>query len=356
MARVRRSDPAGPGWSLRRRGTGIELFDARGRKLTGEAAYDRVRALVIPPAWSDVWICPSPTGHIQATGVDAAGRRQYLYHEAWTASRSRAKFRRMSDFAVQLETLRAAVERDLDHQNLDRATVLAGLVRLLDLGFFRVGSERYAAENRTFGLTTLLREHATVRRDGTIVFDYIAKHGKRRVQRVGEPDIGELVGRLKRRRSDRDPRLFASREEAGWRAVRAGDLNAYLHEATGADVTAKDFRTWNGTVLAAVLLAGTDRPSAKTARGKAVAGVVKEVAAALGNTPAVARSSYIDPRVIDRWARGETIPLQAGDVTVEPDGWSPEVRRSIELAVVDLLDLGGAARAAADKAPGTGDA
>ncbi|MDQ8045878.1 MAG: DNA topoisomerase IB, partial [Solirubrobacteraceae bacterium] len=188
MARVRRSDPAGPGWSMRRRGKGFQLFDARGRELTGDASHDRVAALVIPPAWQDVWICPSPHGHIQATGVDAAGRRQYLYHEAWTASRSRAKFRRMSEFAVELDRLRTAVERDLDPTELGRAAVLAGLVRLLDIGFFRVGSERYASENRTFGLTTLLREHATVRRDGTIVFDYIAKHGKRRVQRASDAE------------------------------------------------------------------------------------------------------------------------------------------------------------------------
>ncbi|MDO9355411.1 MAG: DNA topoisomerase IB [Solirubrobacteraceae bacterium] len=352
MPRVRRSDPASPGWSLKRRGKGFELFDARGRKLTGEAAHDRVRSLVIPPAWSDVWICPSPTGHIQATGVDGAGRRQYLYHEGWTASRSRAKFRRMSDFAVQLGPLREAVERDLDHSRLHRPTVLAGLVRLLDIGFFRVGSERYASENRTFGLTTLLREHATVRRDGTIVFDYTAKHGKRRVQRATDEDIGELVNRLKRRRSDPDPRLFSSQDEDVWRAIRAADLNAYLQNATGTDITAKDFRTWNGTVLAAALLATVDPPTSKTGRQRATAEMVRHVAGLLGNTPAVARSSYIDPRVVDRWARGETIPLQAGDVAPDPDAWSADERREIELAVVDLLDLGGAATAGAKKAPG----
>lgn len=310
---------------------------------------------MIPPAWSDVWISPSPTGHIQATGMDAAGRRQYLYHQDWTASRSRAKFRRMADFAAQLEPLREAVDRDLDHANLHRPTVLAGLVRLLDIGFFRVGSERYAAENRTFGLTTLLREHATVRRDGTIVFDYIAKHGKRRVQRSTDEELGELVVRLKRRRKDPDPRLFASFDEEVWRAIRATDLNGYLQTTTGADITAKDFRTWNGTVLAATLLAGTELPNSKTARTKATAEVVRQVAEVLGNTPAVARSSYIDPRVIDRWSKGETIPLEAGDVPPEPEAWSAGDRRDIELAVVDLLDLGSAARSGAEKAPGTTD-
>jgi DNA topoisomerase IB len=352
LARIRRSDPAGPGWSMRRRGKGFELFDARGRKLTGDAAYDRVKALVIPPAWNDVWISPSPNGHIQATGVDAAGRRQYLYHEAWTANRSRAKFNRMSDFAVQLETLREAIERDLDPTNLNRAAVLAGLVRLLDIGFFRVGSERYAHENRTFGLTTLLREHATVRRDGTIVFDYIAKHGKRRVQKASDERIGELVTRLKRRRTDPAPQLFASRDEDLWRAVHAHDLNGYLQESTGADITAKDFRTWNGTVLAATLFARTELPTAKTSRNRAAAGVIRQVAEVLGNTPAVARASYVDPRVVDRWSKGDTLDIDASDIEVDPEQWSAGDRREIELAVVDLLDLGSTARSGAKKAPG----
>lgn len=339
---------------MRRRGKGFELFDARGRKLTGEASYDRVRALVIPPAWSDVWICPSERGHIQATGLDAAGRRQYLYHEAWTASRSRAKFRRMGDFALQLDTLREAVEHDLGRGDLARASVLAGLVRLLDIGFFRVGSERYAAQNRTFGLTTLLRAHVTVRRDGTIVFDYTAKHGKRRVQRASDPNISELVGRLKRRRVDPDPRLFASHDDGLWRAVQAHDLNGYLQESTGSAITAKDFRTWNGTVLAAALLAQTELPSTRGARDRAAAGVLREVADALGNTLAVARSSYVDPRVVDRWSKGETIDLARGEISPDPDTWAPADRRGVELAVVDLLDLGGAARAGAARAPAAG--
>ena len=354
MARLHRSDPASPGWSLRRRGKGCQLFDARGRELTGDASHERVAALVIPPAWKDVWICPSERGHIQATGVDAAGRTQYLYHPDWTASRSRAKFRRMGDFATQLDGLRAMVERDLaGGETLERANVLAGLVRLLDIGFFRVGSEQYAAANRTFGLTTLLREHVTVRRDGTIVFDYTAKHGRRRIQRASDAEVSELVGRLKRRRVDPDPRLFASRDDDVWRAVRASDLNGYLQEATGTDTTAKDFRTWNGTVLAAAWLAPVEPPTTKSGRARASATVLREVADALGNTLAVTRSSYVDPRVVDRWARGEAIDIDAGDLDPDPDQWSANDRRAVELAVVDLLDLGGAARSAAKRAPAT---
>jgi DNA topoisomerase IB len=339
LARVRRSDPAGPGWTLRRRGRGIQVLDARGRQLTGEATLARVRALAIPPAWTDVWICPSEHGHIQATGIDGAGRRQYVYHEGWTASRSRAKFRRMEQFAVELDALRASVEADLDPEALTRASVVAGLVRLLDLGFFRVGSERYAAKHRTFGLTTLLREHATVRRDGTIVFDYTAKHGKRRVERVGDEAVGTLVTRLKRRRVDPAPRLFAATDEDRWVAVRAQDVNGYLREATGADITAKDFRTWNATVLAAALLAATERPSSRAARDRAVAGIIREVSTQLGNTPAVCRASYVDPRVVDRWARGHTLDLGAGDLSADPDDWSAADRRALELAVVELLEL-----------------
>lgn len=317
----------------------MQVLDARGRPLTGEATHERVRALAIPPAWTEVWICPSPNGHIQATGIDGAGRRQYVYHEGWSASRSRAKFRRMEEFAVELDALRASVEADLDPESLARASVIAGLVRLLDLGFFRVGSERYAAKHRTFGLTTLLREHATVRRDGTIVFDYTAKHGKRRIERVGDDAVGTLVTRLKRRRIDPAPRLFAASDGDRWAAVRAEDVNAYLREATGVDVTAKDFRTWNATVLAAALLAGTERPASRAGRDRAVAAMIREVSTQLGNTPAVCRASYVDPRVVDRWARGQTIELARGEVSVDADDWTAEDRRALELAVVDLLEL-----------------
>lgn len=338
---------------MRRRGNGFELFDARGRKLTGDASHDRVAALAIPPAWQDVWISPSERGHIQATGVDAAGRRQYLYHADWTANRSRAKFQRMGEFAAELGPLRESVERDLRAaEQLGRPAVLGGLVRLLDIGFFRVGSERYAAENRTFGLTTLLRDHATVRRDGTIVFDYIAKHGKRRVQRASDPAVGELVSRLKRRRVDPDPRLFSSRDEdRRWTAIRAGDLNAYLQELTGIATTAKDFRTWNGTVLAAAFLAATPAPGTKTARNRVANDALRQVADALGNTLAVTRSSYVDPRVVDRWRRGDVIDLDDGDLAPDPDEWNAEDRRAVELAVIDLLDLDPRARAGAARAP-----
>lgn len=339
MARVRRSDPGAPGWSLRRRGRGFELLDARGRKLTGEAAYERVRALALPPAWSEVWICPQPNGHIQATGLDAAGRRQYRYHDDWTASRSRAKFKRMGTFAAALPTLRAHVDDALDPTEPDLGSVLAGLVGLLDAGFFRVGSEAYAARHRTFGLTTLLREHATCRRDGTIVFDYTAKHGKRRVEQIAAPPLSELVGRLKRRRLHDDPRLFAARGERGWCAIRASELNAHLREVGGAEISAKDFRTFHATVLAAVSLAQTEVPTSKAARARAATAALRPVAEQLGNTLAVCRSSYVDPRLVDRWARGETIPVGRGELPLLPSAWSATERIELEAAVIELLEL-----------------
>ncbi|MBJ7471528.1 MAG: DNA topoisomerase IB, partial [Solirubrobacteraceae bacterium] len=212
----------------------------------------------------------------------------------------------MEDFASRLDVMRESVARDLDPTNLERATVLAGLVQLLDAGFFRVGSERYAAQHRTFGLTTLLRSHVTVRRSGVIVFDYTAKHGKRRVERASDERVAELVVRLKRRRSDVHPRLFSSRDLGRWSAVRASDLNAYLQTASGTAVTAKDFRTWNGTVLAATLLAHAKVPASRRDRERVATGVLREVADALGNTLAVARGSYVDPRVVDAWGRGDT--------------------------------------------------
>ena len=326
---------------MRRRGRGFQLQDARGRTIVGEAHRERVRSLVIPPAWQDVWISPNPRGHIQATGVDGSGRRQYLYHDAWQASRSRAKFRRMASFGLALEPLRAQVELDLDGDERDETTVLAALARLLDVGFFRIGSERYAATNRTFGLTTLLREHATVKRDGTIVFDYTAKHGKRRVQRVGDERVGDIVGRLKRRRADVDPRLFAHEREDRWHAVHANELNAYLRAAAGGveQLTAKDFRTWNATVLAAAGLARHDPAEARSQRSRAIAvnAVVRDVADTLGNTPAVCRSAYIDPRVIDRWAKGDTVAAVALQADADPDRWSVDERRAIEGAVGELL-------------------
>lgn len=334
--RLRRSDCSGPGLTRRRRGNGFQFLDEHGDPIDDEETLERVRGLMIPPAWRDVWICPAPNGHIQATGLDEAGRKQYRYHEAWRESRDAAKFDDMLAFARLLPDLREDVERELARGELDRDSVLAAAVRLLDRGFFRVGGESYVEENGSFGLATIRREHVT-QRGGTIVFDYPAKSGKRRVQAVVDPEVAAVVRTLKRRRGG-GQKLLAYKETGPptrWRDVRSEDVNSWLKDRTGRDVSAKEFRTWGATVLAAVGLAVSGRATAtKTARKRAVTRVVKEVAGYLGNTPAVARSSYIDPRVIDRFADGQAIDV----ATVGEDPGDPAIQGPVEQAVLELIE------------------
>ncbi len=337
--RVRRVDPNGPGWRLRRRGRGFELLDQRGRPVGGDEHRDRVRALAIPPAWKDVWVCPDPYGHVQAIGVDAAGRRQYRYHEGYTARRARAKFNGTLEFARRLPDLRARIDDDIEGDERSEATVVACVARLLDRGFFRVGTETYAAKHRTFGLTTLEKRHVQIAHDDVLVFDYTAKHGRRRVQNVVDPRAAEIVGKLRRRRSGGD-RLFAYRDGTGWHPVRAEAVNAYLREASGMqDVSAKAFRTWNATVLAcvAVSIAEPAAGASKRASERVMRRAAEEVARYLGNTPAVCRSSYIDPRVFDRWSAGDTIADAVLDLSALSDPGALSTHGAIEAAVLDLL-------------------
>jgi DNA topoisomerase I len=287
-----------------------------------------------------VWICPWPGGHIQATGVDARGRKQYLYHPRWRARRDQEKFDDMLRFARALPALREEVDRDLERDDLSAAHVLACAVRLLDKGFFRIGSEDYAVTNETYGLATMHKRHVQVLPGSVLLFDYPAKSGKRRVQSVVDPDICELILRLKRRRGG-GPELLAYKDPPAprgrWRDVRSADINAYLKERTGLDVSAKDFRTWNATVLAAMGLAVSGLATgSKTARRRAIVRAVKEVAHYLGNTPAVARASYIDPRVFDRFADGLTI-APALDAIEEERGTTP-TQGPLEEAVIDLIE------------------
>jgi DNA topoisomerase IB len=305
--RLRRVDCAGAGIRRTRRGRGFSYIDASGKRVTDTETLDRIKALVIPPAWEDVWVCSVPNGHIQATGTDAAGRRQYLYHEAWRVARDREKHDRMTTFARKLPAAREQMREDLQRAKPDKRRVLAGAARLLDLGFFRIGTEEYADSNGSYGLATLLREDVTVSRDGSVAFDYVAKGGVRREVSLDEPGLHRLIATLKRRNDD-DPELLAYKTSKGWHDVKSTDINAYLAEVMGEDFTAKDFRTWHATVLCAVGLAvSTNAPPSESARKRAVARAVKETAERLGNTPAVCRSSYIDPRVVDRYNDGRTI-------------------------------------------------
>jgi DNA topoisomerase-1 len=338
VARLRRSDLAAPGFRRRGRGRGFEYLDREGRRIQNPAVLERVRALAIPPAWSDVWICPDEHGHVQAVGVDAAGRRQYGYHERWRERADRQKFETMLDFARALPRLRRVSERDLQLEEPSREKVLAAAVRLLDRGFFRTGSAEYADDDGGYGLATLECEHVTLAGGGELVFDYPAKGGVQRIQSVVDAEVYELVRRLKRRRGGGSELL--AYKNGRWRDVRADDINGYIREATGCDFTGKDFRTWHATVLAAVALAVAE-PAARsrTARQRAMTHAAREVAHYLGNTPAVARSSYIDPRVFDRFQSGETIRDAVVGMTLEDMEGLPTHGR-IERAVLKLLEEG----------------
>ncbi len=337
MARLRRSDCSGPGVGRRRCGRGFVYLDGAGRRVDDAELIARIRELAIPPAWRDVWICPDARGHLQATGFDDAGRKQYLYHPDWRVRRDRAKFEEMLDFAARLPQLRRRVERELRSAELDRRRMLACGVRLLDVGCFRIGSEGYARENGSHGLTTIRRDH--VRRDGSeFVFDYPAKSGQRLHTVVGDPAAcAALDAILRRRRCPGEEPLLAYRDGRVWRSLRPEDINAYLKESLDGDFSAKDFRTWNATVLAAVALAGAPPAPTRTARTRAIAAAVRQTAESLGNTPAVCRASYIDPRLFDRYGSGWTLQ----DVGSGPSDLrllaQPRRRARIEAGVLDLL-------------------
>ncbi len=335
--RLRRSDCSDQGLKRVARGRGFSYIDTRGRPLRDPDELLRLKELAIPPAWSDVWICPDPRGHLQATGVDAAGRKQYLYHPRWRERQDRRKFDHMVDFAQALPRLRRRVLRVLrTGEEPDQERVLAGSVRLLDVGLFRVGSEAYADDKGGVGLATVLKENVTVS-DGEAVFDYLGKGGVRRVQAVQDPPVVELLAALKRRRSGGD-QLLAYREGRRWHDVRSEQINLYLKGLIGEACTAKDFRTWNATMLAAVSLAADGRDAAtKAARKRAMDGAVRGVAEVLGNTPAVARRSYIDPRVFDRYLSGWTIGAEL-DRIGSLRGPDDRRRARLERAVLDLID------------------
>ncbi|HWF36325.1 MAG TPA: DNA topoisomerase IB [Solirubrobacteraceae bacterium] len=336
MPRLRRADCSSPGLARRRRGRGFEYLDEAGQRLRDEEALARIRELAIPPAWTDVWICHDPLGHLQATGVDAAGRKQYLYHPDWRARRDRAKFDEMLEFAAALPRLRRRTRRDLRGDALTQDRVLACAIVLLDLGFFRIGSETYAEQNQSFGLMTMLKRHVRVEND-QLVFDYQGKGGRRRVQAIADPTVREVVAELKRRRGGGD-RLLAYREGRRWIELRSESLNDRIKTLTGGDFSAKDFRTWNATVLAAVAVAtlGADA-SSQSARRRAVNAAVKAVSAYLGNTPAVCRASYIDPRVFDCFQGGHTIAETLDRPLASVDLAKRRAREEVETAVLDLI-------------------
>ncbi len=306
MPRLRRVRSGDPGWSRRASGRGFVYLDEAGRRITDPEAVARCRDLVIPPAWRDVWICPAANGHIQAMGTDDAGRRQYLYHPQWRARRDRLKHDHVVQLARRLPSARRRVAGDLARPDLDRAKVLALAFRLLDEAYFRAGGETYAKENGSFGLATLRREHVRVADDG-VWFAYPAKSGQWREAQVRDPDVRATVAALLERDDDHPDLLAWRNGDGAWHDVTTADILEYVKARLGPQARPKDFRTWHATVLAAAALGRHDVPRSERARRRVVAQVVREVAEELGNTPAVCRASYIDPRVVDMWERGQSI-------------------------------------------------
>ena len=303
--RLRRSSCTAQGIARLGAGRGFTFRDADGERIDDEETLARIRALAIPPAWKEVWICPDPLGHLQATGIDAAGRKQYLYHERWQRRQAERKFEVVREFASSLPRLRRAVTADLRRQGMPRERALACAVRLLDLGFFRVGGEVYAEENESYGLATVQREHVTLKAN-EVIFDFPAKSGQRRIQSIRDPAARRAIEVMRRRRSGPQD-LLAWRDRRKWHDVRSDDVNDYIKEKAGERFSAKDFRTWHGTVLAAVELAGEPEPTSEAQAQRSIRAAVERVADALGNTPAVCRRSYVDPRAIERFRDGQTI-------------------------------------------------
>jgi len=331
MPRLRTVSPNSVGWTRRRAGSGFVYLDDRGARLAPEHVA-RIKALVIPPAWRDVWICPFPNGHIQAVGVDAAGRRQYLYHPQWRVKRDAAKFDRVLEVAQRLPKARSAILEHIVLDGMPEERAAATAVRLLDLGYFRIGSDSYADENGSFGLTTLERRHVT-RHGNRLTFCFTGKSGVEHCIEIDDPLSVAAVETMRRRRGGGD-RLLAYKRARHWASLDAARVNDYLRAETGADITAKDFRTWHATVIAAASLAARDTEAAtKTARARAVREAMKEVAEYLGNTPTIAKSSYVDPRVVDLYEDGTTIAPALRRRFSTPE----ERQAAMERAVLKLL-------------------
>ena len=306
MPRLRRSDPTSKGYTRRRSGRGFSYLDANGRRITDAGTLTRIKSLAIPPAWTDVWIAPFPNAHIQVLGTDDAGRRQYLYHEQWHASRSQEKYARAEVLGQHLPSLRRHLKRGVGSTGLTRERVLSCAVRLLDLGLFRVGSEQYTKENDSFGLATIRRDHVRVVKEG-VSFEFPAKSGQVGQILVSDPMVCAVLQKLMRR-SDDSPELLGwwDRSRRQWADVKSASINEYIKELTSEELTAKDFRTWHASVLMAMNLSvhhSQGEDLTKTRLNESF----RDVAAELGNTPAIVRNSYVDPRVVDLAQQGRTI-------------------------------------------------
>jgi DNA topoisomerase IB len=313
VAGLNRSDPRAPGLSRVRAGDGFAYFDTGGAQIGDLQVLSRIHALAIPPAWTHVWISPDPEGHIQATGVDSRGRLQYRYHAFWREHRDEQKFEHMLSFSAALPVLRGATLRDVRRRQLGRSRVAASVVRLIDLGLFRLGGERYAELDHHYGAVTLEKRHVIVHRDG-LEFDYIGKEGKRRAIALRDSAVLPTVRALAHSDNGLDALFcFQDPRSSTWHPLHSHDVGAYIAENSGGHFTAKEFRTWNATVLMALLLANSGPPSSERAARTAVTSGIRSVASWLGDTPTVTRSAYIDPRLIRSYQSGRSfaaIPVQ----------------------------------------------
>jgi DNA topoisomerase-1 len=290
-----------PGYRRRRAGSGFTYLDPRGTRITNAKQLQRIRSLAIPPAWTDVWICPDGRGHIQATGRDARGRKQYRYHPSWRAQQEADKYGRMVEFGTCLPTIRRRVATDYREPGLPREKVLAAVVHLLESSLIRVGNDEYAKSNGSFGLTTLRDRHVAFE-GADLRFTFSGKSGKDHQVTVHDARTARIVRRC---RDIPGQRLFQYLDEDGDRhAVDSGDVNAYLHEATGSEFSAKDFRTWIGTLLAAVALEALDVPASDREGRRQATMAITVVSKRLGNTPTVARNSYVHPDIVDLYQDG----------------------------------------------------
>jgi DNA topoisomerase I len=329
VAGLNRSDLRNPGLTRVRTEEGFRYLGTTGAEIIDVPTLGRIRALALPPAWTSIWISPDPLGHIQGTGVDSRGRTQYRYHELWRQQRDDQKFEHMLRFAAALPGLRTSAAHDLRRRTLDRDRVSAAAVRLIDLGLFRLGGERYAELDHHYGAATLEKRHVSVQRDG-LRFDFAAKEGKRRIITVTDNAVLPTVRALASSTNAR-AELFCFRDaQAGWHPLHSHDVSAYIADNAGGHFTAKEFRTWNATMLMALLLVAAGPPASERAAKAAIRDSVQGVAEWLGDTPTVARMSYIDPRIVSHYRSGSLagIPLQPARLPVDS---------AAEQAVADLL-------------------
>ena len=292
------------GWSRKGRKGRFRYYDSRGKQITDAAKLARIEELVIPPAWKDVWISPRGTAKLQATGVDRAGRRQYLYHPEYRARQEQEKFDKLVRFAERLPDLRKAMAKDMQSEPLSPDWVSALALRLINLGWFRVGTERYARTTRTFGITTLRKGHVSVR-GSRITFKYRGKHRVLVRTAIVDAELADAMKKLLQLPGGR--RLFRYELDGSLCNLTGAHLNMYIEKHMGDEFTAKDFRTWGGTLIAAIAFAEHEPPETETEAKKVVAGVMRAVGAKLGNTPAIARASYVSPAVVEQYLDGRTL-------------------------------------------------